>query len=63
MSNLFQLYNINTRKHGDMHPCKANAKVQRDSLNGGLAHEEDKHWTKDAGWRVTLGPDHWRYKS
>ena len=42
---------------------KEEAKRTRDALNGGLCFEPDKTWLADKGWRVTYGPDHWRYTS
>lgn len=61
---LFRVYNIHTRKHtpGD-YAEKADAKAHRDELNGGLSNDPDRTWVKDKGWRVSLGPDHWRYES
>ena len=40
---------------------KQDAKHKRDQFNGGLSDEDGKHWNKDKGWRVTYGPDHWKY--
>lgn len=64
MKNLFTVHNIHTKERDHMcHSNKAAAKVVRDKANGGLSTEDDKKWNKDAGWRVTYGPDHWRYQS
>ena len=65
---LFVLHNIHTNKtFGDVdvnsYQGKALAKLKRDELNGGLSSEEDRKWNTDKGWRVTYGPDHWRYTS
>jgi hypothetical protein len=65
---LFIVRNIHTGVlygKADIHAYegKGNAKLKRDELNGGLSTEDDKKWNKDAGWRVTYGPDHWRYKA
>lgn len=61
---LFLVHNKHTK---DTYPLNMNskqaAKAIRDELNGGLSAEPDKHWNKDVGWRVALGPDHRRYKS
>ena len=65
---LFGVRNKHTNKwagRADVHwfANKPNAKARRDELNGGLADDPNKKWNKDKGWRVTYGPDHWRYES
>ena len=61
---LFTVLNIRASKRSTVSFVdKQEAKVYRDELNGGLSTEEDKKWNTDKGWRVTYGPDHWRYTS
>jgi hypothetical protein len=51
---LFMIVNKRTNKHINVYYLdKQVAKKYRDELNS----------DKDNGWRVTYGPDHWRYKS
>jgi hypothetical protein len=42
---------------------KVAAKAARDILNEGLDTdpEHKAHWKEDKGWRITYGPDHWRF--
>jgi hypothetical protein len=61
---LFIIQNERSNKvlEGAYYQDKTAAKGKRDELNGGLSSEEDETWNKDKGWRVALGPDHWRSK-
>ena len=60
---LFRVRNIHTHKLlPNLFEDKVTAKVCRDEMNGGLSPSLDKTWLKDKGWRVTYGPDHWRYE-
>ena len=69
MKALFNIRNVHTGKvlsdEGKAFATedKQLAKTRRDTANGGLNTDPDnpRHWNKDEGWRVVLGPDHWRY--